>query len=331
MGFLDFLFGKKKAENTSAKINTTPTIKSQPQQVHSATQHKTEERPKANPNIPFSKPEFEKAIKTISTMSYLFRDSSTLRSTGDERNERMMSRLHSYAGILGYLYQFTYKLGDYSNLVDSTMKTHFALVTIAMSDVSNRNKSLKDLANNWSDVLQSVLYLQIDGTSEGNKMKALQTEIDFVTKVMEKLSGDKCRKPVNQMANGVRPETIHPSYDKYSKMVEEAAFNPFNITTKPSLQNNPPLPPEFLGVFRKELNELLCNPMARQMGVEQLFRGYVFNMVESYYNNAQYVPKSTVDAIIEMCYQAVINPSDTASIGSLEDIKYKIYYSFLHN
>lgn len=132
-------------------------------------------------------------------MSYLFRDSSTLKSTGAGRNQKMMTILHSYAGMIGYLYQFTYKLGEYSALVDNSMNTHFALVTSAMNDPYNRQCSIKQLADNWSDVLQSVLYLQIDGTNEGNKMKAMQSDIDFVTKVFETLSGSKCRKPVNQM------------------------------------------------------------------------------------------------------------------------------------
>lgn len=305
MGLLDFLFGKTSTDNNYVEVNE---------------------------NSPFSKMEFERAIRTISVMSYLFRDSTTLLSTGKGRNERMMSTLHSYAGMLGYLYQFEYKLGDYSNIVDSTMASHFTLVTVAMSDESHRKKSIKDLAENWSGILQSVLYLQNDGTYEGNKMKDLQSDIDFVTKVMEKLSGGKCRKPINHIAEGVRPETIHPSYDRYSKMVEEASFNPFNITTRPSLQNTPPLPPEFLDVFSKELNNLFSNPMVRQMGLEQVFSGYVFNLVESYYNNAKYVPKSTVDAIIDMCYKAASNICDiSSSIGSLDHIKYKIYYSFLHN
>lgn len=150
---------------------------------------------KANNNAPFTKQEFQRAIKTIATMSYLFRDSTTLRSTGGGRNERMMGCLHSYAGMLGYLYEYTYHYGSYAEIADQKMQEHYILVAVAMDDVYNRNQSIRQLADNWSDVLQSVIYLQIDGTSEGIQMKALQPEIDFVTNVMETLSGGKCREP----------------------------------------------------------------------------------------------------------------------------------------
>lgn len=275
-------------------------------------------QPGPSNNAPYSKSELERVIRTIANMSYLFRDSSTLKSTGAGRNQKMMSTLHSYAGMIGYLYQYTYKMGEYSALVDNDMNIHFALVTVAMNDSYNRNRSIKQLAENWSDVLQSVLYLQVDGTTEGNKMKAMQSDIDFVTKVFETLSGSKCRKPVNQMT------------ERFSQMVENATFNPFKVTNNPRLQNNPPLPPEFFDVFKREINNLLSNPAARQMGVKEILKGYVFNMVESYYNNAHYVPKTTVDAIIEMCYNAVKQSQYGNTIGSLDDIKYEVYYGFLN-
>lgn len=316
MGIFDFFKKKKKPEQQTSR----PTS-SQPQAPASKPQ------PGPSSRAPFSNAEFERVIKTIATMSYLFRDSSTLKSTGGGRNQRMMSTLHSYAGMIGYLYQFTYKLGDYSTLVDKDMNTHFALVSAAMSDPYNRQRSIKQLADNWSDVLQSVLYLQIDGTPEGNKMKAMQADIDFVTKVFESLSGSKCRKPVNQMQSATTPKP--QAKDKFSTMVENAPFNPFKITTNPSLQPTPALP-DMVAVFKKELTEYYNIPGIRQQLDEmQIFSAYVFNMVESYFNNAGYVPKNTVDAIIEQCYKALSQTSYGSFLGTLDQVKSYMYHNFL--
>lgn len=334
MGFLDFLFGKKETETrpsasaTSGRPCTNPRPTT-PQVNQPAATKKPElvGKPEATaksqapsvPSAPFSKSEFERAIKILAKLSYLFRDSPVLASTGGNRCHTMMTRLHSYAGMVGYLYECTYKLGKYSDIVDSQMKTHYALVYVAMSDTVNRKKSLKDLADNWSDVLQSILYTQVDGTSVGNEMKAMQSDIDFVTKMFEKISGSKCRKPINQMT------------ERFSVMVDEATFNPFKITNNPRLQNNPPLPPEFYDVFKRELAEKLGNSLTRQvLGVNEILKVYVFNLVESYYNNVGYVPKTTVDAIIEMCYKAVKATPYGSSFGSVEDVKYDIYYAFLN-
>lgn len=308
MGIFDFFTKKKKAK----PLLSSPAPKPDPSRY-----------------APFSKSEFERVIKTIATMSYLFRDSSTLKSTGAGRNKKMMTTLHSYAGIIGYLYQFTYKLGEYSALVDNRMNTHFALVTSAMNDPYNRQRSIKQLADNWSDVLQSVLYLQIDGTNEGNKMKAMQSDIDFVTKVFETLSGSKCRKPVNQMQSAAAPKPASTK-DKYSVMVENAAFNPFKITTNPSLQNNPALP-DMVEVFKNELTQYYSIPDIRKhLDEMQIFSTYVFNMVESYFNNAGSVPKNTVDAIIEQSYKALKQTPYGGFLGSIEQAKDYIYHNFLN-
>ena len=316
MGIFDFFKKKKKPEQQTSR--SASSLRQAPA---------SNPQPGPSSRAPFSNADFERVIKTVATMSYLFRDSSTLKSTGGGRNQRMMSTLHSYAGMIGYLYQFTYKLGDYSTLVDKDMNTHFALVTAAMSDPNNRQRSIKQLADNWSDVLKSVLYLQIDGTTEGNKMKAMQADIDFVTKVFETLSGSKCRKPVNQMQSAAVPKP--QAKDKFSTMVENAPFNPFKITTNPSLQPTPALP-DMVAVFKKELTEYYNIPGIRQQLDEmQIFSAYVFNMVESYFNNAGYVPKNTVDAIIEQCYKALSQTSYGSFLGTLDQVKSYMYHNFL--
>ncbi|NCC18359.1 MAG: hypothetical protein EOM29_05410 [Bacteroidia bacterium] len=293
---------------------------------------KTIELSQERQELSLSKEDLKNAIITIAKMSCLYRDSSTLKYTGGGRNEKMESVLHSYAGMLGYLYEFTYKFGIYSEIVDKEMAgVHYKLVKLAMDDPNKKTLSIMKLSDNWSDILQSVYYLQTDNTTEGNQMKQLASEIDFVTKVVETISGNKCKKPYNKFEPPIKPETKHYSYDKYSIMVQESSFNPFKITIDPSKQNMVALP-EMMNIFQNELKDILSNQdLMDNLGADQLFQAYVFEMVESYFNNAGFVPKSTVDAIIEQCYVAVQQTDFIDKITSLEQMKYQIYYALTHN
>ena len=57
----------------------------------------------------------------------------------------------------------------------------------------------------------------------------------------------------------------------------------------------------------------------------QIFIKYVYSLVVSYYENAGYVPKNTVDAIIEQCHKAVKGTRYGWYIPTLDEMKYKVY------
>ena len=99
-----------------------------------------------------------------------------------------------------------------------------------MSDSIDREKAISDLTNNWSGILQTILEIQTSNSEEKDSFIELQPEIDLVTKVLEKLSGSKCRKPTIGYAKLQDPKRSQFSPDAFTQMVEEAEYNPFSIT-----------------------------------------------------------------------------------------------------
>jgi hypothetical protein len=69
---------------------------------------------------------------------------------------------------------------------------------------------------------------------------------------------------------------------------------------------------------------------ATQKNLVQMASGYVFNLVESYYNNAGYVPKNSLDQILDQVYKAMQQTGFKSAFSSLDDFKYYNYYGFLN-
>lgn len=119
--------------------------------------------------------------------------------------------------------------------------------------------------------------------------------------------------------------------DRYATMINQSTFNPFNLTTNPALQNPNKLP-NFLPVFMKELSSMLNNDILRGVQSEQdIVKGYVFNLVESYYKNAGYVPKNTLDEILSDVYTALERIRKESIFPTEDNFKYQMYYCFLNN
>lgn len=120
--------------------------------------------------------------------------------------------------------------------------------------------------------------------------------------------------------------------DRYTKMVINATFNPFNITCEEHLQATINLPDNFKEVFTKELNEIYLKISHVQgFNKKDIVKGYAFNLVESYYNNAGYVPKNALDQILEQVYGAILKTNFREEFETLDDFKYECYYAFLNN
>lgn len=83
----------------------------------------------------------------------------------------MKSRLFSYAGIFGYYYEEEYAYGKVSDITDNNIASHYVLVKLSMSDGSQRQNVIRDLADNWSDVLQVIFNLELDDNEAGNRFK----------------------------------------------------------------------------------------------------------------------------------------------------------------
>ena len=61
------------------------------------------------------------------------------------------------------------------------------------------------------------------------------------------------------------------------------------------------------------------------MGATEIFVSYIYNIVELFYKKDGYVPKNTVDAIIEQCDNSVRDTLFRWHLRSVDELKYRIY------
>ena len=271
----------------------------------------------------------QKAINTIIFLSDLFRNSSFLLTFEDGRNDKKCMTMYSFASILGYLFEEEYSFGDYFSSVDKSIEQHYAIIKSTLSVPEYRNKAISDLSNNWSSILQTILEIQNSNTEGSRTFIDLQPEIDNVTEIIEIISGTKCRKPTIGYMKVNESQRSQFNIDAFTHLVEEAEYNPFMITTEPTLQNFPPLP-NLINDFRLDILNLCNKSELRHISRIQILTNYVYNLIESYYKDAGYVPKNTVDAIIEQCYQAIKATEHGWYIPSLDEMKFKVYSLLFH-
>jgi hypothetical protein len=122
---------------------------------------------------------------------------------------------------------------------------------------------------------------------------------------------------------------IIPKYkeDRYSEMVRNTSFNPFNITTDPSLNCNLTFG-DLTDVFEKEIIDHMSS-LHGIVPTNQIINGYIFNLIESYYKNAGYVPKAAMDIIIEQVFDA-LQRTPYCIYKDIDQFKYNIYWGFTH-
>lgn len=225
----------------------------------------------------FSKDELKSIIAILSDISYIFLKSDRL--VGG-RNEKMKSMLFSYAGVFGYYYEEEYAYGKVSDITDNNIASHYVLVKLSISDDSHRRNVVRDLADNWSDVLQVIFNLELDDNEAGNKLKKMESNIHTVTKAIEKLSGKNCKKPSN-------PLKVHP---------KKVSYNPFNITEDLKLAEGRAIP-DITDVFARELVPMLASNQHSSDESRDIVANYALSMIKSYYDNAGFVPMLIVDQI----------------------------------
>lgn len=309
MGLLDFIFGRKKkeAELLQRKQEERKLQIERDKQAKASKEKIRQEQPAAKSNL-VSKQDLEKAISFLSKLSYVFQTSEVLLGG---RNETMKSRTYSYIGILCYIYQFDYKYGSTQDIVDSKIYNHFLLVQAAMQDGNHKKRTIKQLADNWSDVLQVIFNLQLSPNPTSDKIKEMQKEIDFTTAIIEKLSEAKCKKPINPL----------------NQTTQKVSYNPLNITEELSKATGQPLP-DLTEVFAQELLPLIFTAKQRGDNPKDVVANYTISMIKSYYDNAGYVPMVTVSQITGQISRVVSLAGDIsfAPYNSLKEyVLSKIY------
>ena len=223
------------------------------------------------------KEQLEEIIRSLAKLSYMFRDSVLLTQTG--RNTSMMSSLYSYTGMMGYLYEYEYKYGSFNSLVDTNIANHFNLVLVAMSNPSHRNKSIAELAGNWSDVLQVIFTLSLEDNPDKVNFEKISDEVTIITRTFERLSGNKCKQSSD-------PKNVTP---------RKVTYNPLNITEDLQLSQGHIIP-DITNVFAQELIPQLTSPYSTKTS-KDIVAEYALAMIKSYYDNAGFVPMVIVDQI----------------------------------
>lgn len=231
----------------------------------------------------FSKKELEDIISILTKLSCIFRDSKLLHGG---RNESMKGKVHSYAGIMGYYYEEEYRYGKMADIVDQDMLIRFVLVSSAMKDESKKRDIVRDLADNWSDVLQVIFNMQLESDLDGDKLKQMEPEIKKVTLAFEKMSGKKCKEPQD-------PRKIAP---------RKVIYNPLNITEDLALSHGHSIP-DITHVFAHDLFPLLATASGKDC--KEIVAEYTIAMIKSYYDNAGFVPMIIVDQITGQIDQVV--------------------------
>lgn len=250
-------------ENRRKERDRLQRLKSEQQKVHQV-------------NAIFSKSEMEELLQILSDISYIFQKSDRLR---DGRNLKMMSRTHSYAGILGYFYEEEYHYGKMSCVVDAQIASHYQLVKANMLDSERKKQIVNELADNWSDVLQVIFNLELDSNFAGDKLKSIENDIQKVTSAFERLSGSKCRDPKNPLH--VKPKVV--------------TYNPFNITEDVNRISS--ALPDFTDVFARELIPQMVAAIEEKSSLKDVVANYALSMIKAYYDNAGYVPMLIVEQI----------------------------------
>ena len=136
---------------------------------------------------------------------------------------------------------------------------------------------------------------------------------------------------IEYMGNEVGSSMRTNEGDVYSKIIENATYNPFNLSTDPML-NRCVMLPDVRNVFRRELESTFDNLGSislPQSQWERLLSGYIFSLLESYFKNAGVLPQKAMDIIIEQVYDAVMTSRYKSRFGSLtlRSLKDRMYHA----
>lgn len=134
------------------------------------------------------------------------------------------------------------------------------------------------------------------------------------------------RKLYDTVSRGFPPPVYKE--DMYSQMIRNTSYNPFNLTCDPEANRYLKFG-DMVSIFRDELSSTISMTSSHGMPAKEAVKGYTFNMIESYYNNAGYVPKAMADAIMEQIYEA-LQQTQYCNCISLDTLKYEMYWAFTH-
>lgn len=121
--------------------------------------------------------------------------------------------------------------------------------------------------------------------------------------------------------------------DECAELVIQSSFNPFKISLDYAENQNLQFG-DLTSVFKKEIQEFvdMFGDDVDFWRMQEIMGGYAYNMVDSYYKNAGFVPKAILDAILTQIYRAAQSTTKGNLLRDkdLRAFKYRMYYNFTH-
>lgn len=145
---------------------------------------KTPQNPQKSSNT-ISKDILEKQIKFFDTLSQMFLESPSLRSTGGGRTEKMVSIMAAYKCIFVYFYEVEFRYGSHTQFLSIQELSKYLLTKMGLDDDLSRENILINLPSNWQDCLVVLNSLNHEESFQNSYIK---NEIDLITNSMNKFS-----------------------------------------------------------------------------------------------------------------------------------------------
>lgn len=140
----------------------------------------------------FSKDELIDLISYCDIIAEAFAQSPSLIASGSGRAKKMSDTMVSYKCILVHFYSVEYKYGNAEELIpqSSTAYSRYALTSnIVLANPTSRANCLRELPNNWTDIINVINALRIEG--DLNTVSKTEKYIVPLTRAFNLLSGHK--------------------------------------------------------------------------------------------------------------------------------------------
>lgn len=137
----------------------------------------------------FTKAELVDLISYCDSIGKAFAQSPSLIASGNGRAQKMSDTMVSYKCILVHFYSDEYKYGSSDEFIpqSSTAYSRYVLTSnIVLANPTSRTNCLRELSNNWKDVLKVISALKLEGDSL--TVDKLGNSTEKLTNAFEKLS-----------------------------------------------------------------------------------------------------------------------------------------------
>ena len=140
----------------------------------------------------FTKAELVDLISYCDSIGKAFAQSPSLIASGNGRAQKMSDTMVSYKCILVHFYSAEYKYGSSDEFIpqSSASYTRYVLTSnVVLANPASKINCLKELRNNWQDIIKVVNALRIEG--DQTTVSEIERYMAPLTRAFELLSNHK--------------------------------------------------------------------------------------------------------------------------------------------